>query len=91
MKAYKYRGGVGIFDKDKESIFHRDIDTIVKNQIYLPHKSQLNDPTEGFIDDDALFTFLASFKDYADNLKESYNELRKTINQCLGLMKRNID
>ena len=30
MKGYKYRGGIGILDKDGKSIFERDVNTIVK-------------------------------------------------------------
>ena len=51
MKGYKYRSGIGILDKDGKSIFERDVNTIVNNQIYLPTKDELNDPTEGFYDD----------------------------------------
>lgn len=57
-KAYKYRGGIGILDKDGKSIFERDVNTIVNNQIYLPTKYELNDPTEGFCNDDAIILFL---------------------------------
>ena len=46
-KAYKYRGGQGILDKDGKSIFERDVATLVNNQLYLPTKDGLNDPTEG--------------------------------------------
>ena len=46
-KAYKYRGGRGILDKDGKSIFERDVATLVNNQLYLPTKDGLNDPTEG--------------------------------------------
>lgn len=42
--CYKYRGGIGVFDKDGKSIFDRDVNTLANNQIYLPTKSELNDP-----------------------------------------------
>lgn len=53
-KAYKYRGGQGILDKDSKSIFERDVATLVNNQLYLPTKDGLNDPTEGVYEDNAL-------------------------------------
>lgn len=74
-KAYKYRGGIGILDKDGKSIFERDVNTIVNNQIYLPTKYELNDPTEGFFDDDAITLFLEQYKDYSSEVKRRYNEL----------------
>ena len=40
--CYKYRGGIGVFDKDGKSIFDRDVNTLANNQIYLPTKSELN-------------------------------------------------
>ena len=46
-RVYKYRGGRGILDKDGASIFERDVATLVNNQLYLPTKDGLNDPTEG--------------------------------------------
>lgn len=49
-KAYKYRGGRGILDKDGKSIFERDVATLVNNQLYLPTKDGLNDPTEGYME-----------------------------------------
>lgn len=70
-KAYKYRGGIGILDKDGKSIFERDVNTIVNNQIYLPTKYELNDPTEGFFDDDAITLFLEQYKDYSSEVKET--------------------
>ena len=50
-KAYKYRGGIGVFDHEGQSTFERDVNTLVNNQIYLPSKDDLNDPTEGFYND----------------------------------------
>ena len=49
-KAYKYRGGRGILDKYGESIFERDVTTLVNNQLYLPTKDGLNDPTKECIE-----------------------------------------
>ena len=60
-KAYKYRGGRGILDKDGKSIFERDVATLVNNQLYLPTKDGLNDPTEGVYGDDALRIFFNAF------------------------------
>ena len=73
-KAYKYRGGRGILDKDGESIFERDVTTLVNNQLYLPTKDGLNDPTEGVYGDDALRMFFNLFSEYSHNLEEQYNK-----------------
>ena len=51
-KAYKYRGGRGVLDKDGYSIFERDVTILANNQLYLPTKDGLNDPTEGVYGDD---------------------------------------
>lgn len=74
-KAYKYRGGIGILDKDGKSIFERDVNTIVNNQIYLPTKHELNDPTEGFFNDDAIILLLEQHKNYSSEVKRQYNGL----------------
>lgn len=71
-KGYKYRGGVGILDKDGKSIFKRDIDTIVNNQIYLPTKDELNDPTESFYNDDSIAYVLDLYKEHLSNVKKQY-------------------
>jgi hypothetical protein len=73
-KAYKYRGGRGILDKDGESIFERDVTTLVNNQLYLPTKDGLNDPTEGVYGDDALRIFFNAFSEYSHNVEEQYNK-----------------
>ena len=73
-KAYKYRGGRGILDKDGESIFERDVTTLVNNQLYLPTKDGLNDPTEGVYRDDALRMFFNVFSKYSHNVEEQYNK-----------------
>ena len=73
-KAYKYRGGRGILDKDGKSIFERDVATLVNNQLYLPTKDGLNDPTEGVYGDDALRMFFNVFSKYSHNVEEQYNK-----------------
>lgn len=73
-KAYKYRGGRGILDKDGMSIFERDVTTLVNNQLYLPTKDGLNDPTEGVYGDDALRIFFNIFSKYSHNVEEQYNK-----------------
>ena len=73
-KAYKYRGGQGILDKDGKSIFERDVATLVNNQLYLPTKDGLNDPTEGVYGDDALRIFFNAFSEYSHNVEEQYNK-----------------
>ena len=73
-KAYKYRGGQGILDKDGKPIFERDVATLVNNQLYLPTKDGLNDPTEGVYGDDALRIFFNAFSEYSHNVEEQYNK-----------------
>ena len=73
-KAYKYRGGRGILDKDGCSIFERDVTTLANNQLYLPTKDGLNDPTEGVYGDDALKMFFNVFSKYSHNVEEQYNK-----------------
>ena len=73
-KAYKYRGGQGILDKDGKSIFERDVATLVNNQLYLPTKDGLNDPTEGVYGDDALRMFFNVFSKYSHNVEGQYNK-----------------
>ena len=73
-KAYKYRGGQGILDRDGKSIFERDVTTLVNNQLYLPTKDGLNDPTEGVYGDDALRIFFNAFSEHSHNVEEQYNK-----------------
>lgn len=73
-KAYKYRGGRGVFDKDGRSIFERDVTTLMNNQLYLPTKDNLNDPTEGLYGDDALRLFFNAFSEYSHNVEDQYNK-----------------
>ena len=80
MKGYKYRGGIGLSDKDGKSIFERDINNIVNNQVYLPIKDELNDPTEGFYNDDAITSLLDTLKEYSANVKTQYNGLLEKFN-----------
>lgn len=75
MKGYKYRGGIGVLDKDGKSIFERDINTIVNNQIYLPTRDELNDPTEGLCDDNVVTGFIETYKDYSSGIKKQYYAL----------------
>lgn len=79
-KAYKYRGGIGIFDKNSNSIFERDVDTIVENKIYLPTKDELNDPTEGMFNDDALSAFLDQFNEYSSEVRKNYDGFIQKFN-----------
>lgn len=73
-KAYKYRGGQGILDKDGKSIFERDVTTLANNQLYLLTKDGLNDPTEGVYGDDALRMFFNVFSKYSHDVEEQYNK-----------------
>lgn len=79
-KAYKYRGGQGILDKKRNSIFERDITTLANNQLYLPTKDILNDPTEGVYGDDALRMFFNVFSKYSHNVEELYNKFTDKLN-----------
>lgn len=92
-KGYKYRGGIGVFVKDGKSIFERDVNTIVNNQIYLPTKDGLNDPTEGFYNDDALLTLLEKFKNYSAEVKKQYHRLLEKFENVgvYSLSKKNDD
>lgn len=69
-KVYEYRGGIGVFDQEGQSIFERDVNTLVNNQIYLPTVDLLNDPTEGFYNDSDITSLLDVFKDYSQNVKK---------------------
>lgn len=74
-KCYKYREGINACDKNGNSIFKRDIDTLVSNQIFLPTKRELNDPTEGFYNDDMIITFFEELKDSSITVKRQYERL----------------
>ena len=78
-KGYKYRGGVGLLDINSNSIFIRDINTIVDNQIYLPTKSELNDPTEGFYNDDDIIKAFNINKNSSSGISKQYNSLTEKI------------
>lgn len=74
-KYYKYRGGIGVFDKNGNSIFERYINTLANNQIFLPTKRELNDPTEGFCNDDVIRTLFEELKDFSIEVKRQYEGL----------------
>ena len=79
--CYKYRGGIGLFDKDGKSIFDRDVKTLENNQIYLPTKSELNDPTEGFCNDYKIISLIEAFKQFSGDVKKQYQELLEKFAQ----------
>ena len=79
--CYKYRGGIGVFDKDGKSIFDRDVNTLANNQIYLPTKSELNDPTEGFCNDYKIISLIEAFKQFSGDVKKQYQELLEKFAQ----------
>lgn len=74
-KGYKYRSGIGQLDKDGQFLFHRDIKTLVANQIYLPLKDGLNDSAEGFFNDDSIYAFLDSHKKHSELVRKCYNDV----------------
>lgn len=80
-KAYKYRSGRGILDKNGESIFERDLTTLVNNQLYLPTKACLNDPTEGVYGDDAIRMFFNAFSEYSHDVEKQYYGLIEKISK----------
>lgn len=56
-KVYKYRGGIGINDLNNNSIFERDVHTLVDNKIYAPTIKELNDPSENSVNDELILNF----------------------------------
>lgn len=74
-KGYKYRSGIGQLDKDGQLLFHRDVKTLVANQIYLPLKDGLNDPAEVFFNDDSIYAFLDSHKKHSELVRKCYNDV----------------
>lgn len=81
-------------DKDGEPIFERDVRTIANNQIYLPTKDELNDPTEGFVNDSAITAFFEQYKQYSSKVKQRYGGLIREKFQNIGiysLSRRNDD
>ena len=80
-KCYKYRGGIGVFDKNGKSIFDRDVSTLANNQIYLPTKSELNDPTEGFCSDYKIISLIEVFKRFSGDVKKQYQGLLEKFSQ----------
>ena len=51
MIAYKYRSGRGPKDRNGKDVFERDIELLSQDMIYIPTVKQLNDPSEGLVDD----------------------------------------
>lgn len=80
LKGYKYRGGNGILDCNGKSIFERDVETLVNNQIYFPTIKELNDPAEGFINDKPIFDFIEKYKDKAEVVHQFYQKFYSKIN-----------
>jgi len=91
LKAYKYRNGIGLSDREGKSIFERDVNTLVNNQIYLPTKSELNDPTEGFCDDDAINSFLDTHDDWIEIKKQYIGFLEKLSQIGIYSLSNSID
>lgn len=91
-KAYKYRGGIGIFDGEGKSIFHRDVDTLAQNQIYLPTVGELNDPTEGFYDDWQIKSFVAQHKRESKQFIKAYRDIKNKFKEVgIYSLSRNVD
>ena len=80
-KVYKFRGGIGVFGKDGKSIFERDLDTLVNNQIYLPTKDELNDPTEGLYNDSLITSIFSAFNGYSQKGRTQYTEFLEKLTQ----------
>ena len=76
-KVYKYRGGKGILNEKGESLFERDIKCIINNQIFIPTKHKLNDPTEGFYNDLDICSFFKKYSKQSSNVKHIYYEIIK--------------
>lgn len=79
-KAYKYRGGKGILNENKESIFKRDIECIINNQFFATTKNGLNDPTEGFYNDSNIWSFFKKHKKESSNVKKIYCTIKDKLN-----------
>lgn len=80
LRGYKYRSGNGILDYNGQSIFERDIETLVNNQIYFPTIKELNDPAEGFINDKPIFDFIEKYTDKAEEVNKAYKKFYSKIN-----------
>jgi hypothetical protein len=78
-KGYKYRGGVGTFNEKNESFFERDLKTLIDNQIYVPIKDELNDPTETYFDDADFLRFLDENNKHSSEVRSVYNNLKSSI------------
>ena len=78
MNGYKYRGLEN---------FERDVDTLLKNQIYAPPFIELNDPFEGICNDEITqFAKLLEnmFKVKSDEVVKSLEEI-KNFKSKLGI------
>lgn len=91
-KAYKYRGGIGIFDGEGNSIFHRDVNTLANNEIYLPTINELNDPTEGFFDDLQIKRFVDQHRRVSEQFVKAYRDIQKKSGEVgIYSLSRNVD
>lgn len=91
-KAYKYRGGIGIFDGEGNSIFHRDVNTLANNEIYLPTINELNDPTEGFFDDSQIKRFVDQHRRVSEQFVKAYRDIQKKSGEVgIYSLSRNVD
>lgn len=77
MKAYKYRNGINAYDRNGNSLFKRDLESLVNNKIYAPTVSELNDPNESSVDDKTIIDFMKS------RGNESYQEWAKLKERLL--------
>lgn len=77
MIGYKYRSGRGPRSAEGESIFERDIDALSQDRIFVPTVSQLNDPSEGLIND---LYFQLQLNEISHLVKDcSVDDVRKSL------------
>ena len=79
MKVYKIRNGKGILNNKGESLFERDLETLVSNKIYVPNIAELNDPMEGFVNDKSLIEFFELIKSFSTDLLDKYCSLKEKL------------
>lgn len=79
MKVYKIRNGKGILNNKAESLFDRDLETLVSNRIYVPNIAELNDPMEGFVNDKPLIEFFELIKSFSTDLLDKYYSLKEKL------------
>lgn len=84
MKVYKIRNGIGALNNKGESLFERDLETLVSNYIYVPNIAELNDPMEGFVNDKHLIEVLEIIKPLSTDLLDKYYSLKEKLN-CSGI------